>query len=457
MMLATPQVWPSTARAWWAVFVLLLCYLMSFVDRNILSLLVAPIRHDLGVSDTEMGLLLGPVFAFFYVLLGLPFGWLVDRRNRRNIIAGGLALWSLMTVLAGLAANFGELAAARVGLAVGEAGLMPAAFSLLGDYFPPERRGRAVGIFGVGGFTGIGGAYVAGGAILHVFAGVSQVSLPVFGTVALWQATLILVGLATSGLAVLMLSVMEVPRAGGPVTVPVGAPAGGNTTIFAYIGSNKRTFTTIYFAYTCVALIAFGWFAWLPSYFIRQFAMIPANAGLAIGSITTVAGVVGSVIGGILADRLTARGTVGGKFSIILIIWLGWIPATLGLLVSENLGVSLACVALFMFVDGIGLIQFGAVIQDMTPARLRGRAVAIWYLVTNIIGNGLGPVLIPLASDHLFSGPGATRYAMVLVTLPVLLIGLTLSLIGRRPYDVTRAALTVAAAPATRARVQEAT
>ena len=442
-MLATPQTWPSKSRAWWAVVVLLLCYLMSFVDRNILTLLVAPIRHDLAVTDTEMGLLLGPVFAFFYVILGLPFGWLVDRKNRRNIIVFGLVLWSLMTILAGLAANFGELAAARVGLAVGEAGLMPAAFSLLGDYFPPEQRGRAVGIFGTGGFIGIGGAYVVGGAILHVFAGVSQVTLPVFGTLALWQAALIIVGLATFVLAILMLSVMEVPRIG----VRDGPQAPDSVSIFAYMNRNRKSFATVYLAYTCVAMIAFGWFAWLPSYFIRQFAMAPANVGLAIGTISTIAGVVGCIIGGILADRWTRNGTTGGKFSVILIIWLGWIPATLGLLLFDNAIVSLACVGLFMFVDGIGLIQFGAVIQDMTPTRLRGRAVAIWYLVTGIIGNGLGPVLIPLASDHIFHDDQAVRYAIVLVTIPVLLFGLAMSLMGRRPFDVTRNALQQQAIP----------
>ena len=425
--------WPSAARAWWAVFVLLVCYLLMFLDRNILALVVGPIRQDLGVTDTQVGLLLGPVFGLFYTVLTVPFGWLVDRTNRRNIILFGVTFWGAMTVCAGYAATFGELAGARVGLALGEAALMPSVFSLLGDYFPPETRGRAVGVFGTGGFVGIGAANFVGGGILHMFGG-PQATLPLVGTIAVWKAVLILVGSGTLIAAILMLSVREAPRAHIALS---RSTAGKGESVLKYMGRHRRAFTYVYLAYGCVALIAFGWFAWIPSYFVRQFSMPPANVGIAIGAVSAVAGAIGCVIGGFIADRWTRNKVLGGKFSVLLILWAGWIPAVCGLLFFNNYFVSLVSVGLFMLADGIGLIQFGAVIQDMVPAPLRGRAVSVWYLVTGVIGT-LGPILIPLVNEHVLHSDQSMRFAIAAVTVPVILLGLLMSVLGRRWFDQAR-------------------
>lgn len=162
--------WPKASTAWYMVFVLMLAYILSFIDRVVLGLLVGPIRADLGISETQMSLLYGFVFAIFYTGVGVPIAWAIDRYNRRNIIAAGVAVWSAMTALCGVARGFIELALARIGVAVGEAVLSPATFSMAGDSFPEKKLGRALSVFVIGLPLGVGLALIIGGAVIQFVA-----------------------------------------------------------------------------------------------------------------------------------------------------------------------------------------------------------------------------------------------------------------------------------------------
>jgi MFS family permease len=202
----------NSGYAWYVVIVLMVIYTLSFIDRQILAFLVGPIRADLQISDTAIGLLGGFAFAIFYTLLGLPMGWLADRKSRRGLIAIGLVFWSLMTALCSLARSFGTLFAARIGVGVGEATLTPAAFSLIADYFPREKLARALSVYSMGILIGSGLAFIVGGAVVQAMNGMPALQVPVLGTMAPWRLTFLIVGLPGLAIALLLLTVREPVR-----------------------------------------------------------------------------------------------------------------------------------------------------------------------------------------------------------------------------------------------------
>ncbi len=427
--------YPSAGLAWYALFCLVLCYFMYFVDRNILTLLVAPVRRDLGINNSQMGILQGYSFSVFNGLMAIPFGWYADRRSRRNVLIFGIALWGLSTIASGFTTTFTELMLTRMGLGVGEAALMPAAFSLISGYFPKAQRGRAVGIFGVGGFGGIGLSYLIGGAVLATFRGVDTVTLPMIGTTSLWHAAFIAVGLTTLVLAVLIGTLREPPRRDDTAHAAVtGEP------FFRYLKQHWASFALVVGGYICLGFCAIGWFAWLPTYFIREFKMAPIDAGVQVGTVTTVSGVLGAIAGGYIADWMMRRGVRGGKLPTLTLMFVVWIPCALGILLSNDSRLSLLCVFVFTFADGVGFMQYGNVMQEMFPPHLRARSIAAWGVCSTVFSYGLGPLAFGLATDFVFPGDSGLRSAISLVSLPVMLLGLGLSWWGRRPYDRARVA-----------------
>jgi MFS family permease len=422
-----------TALAYYALIILMFAVFLSFLDRMILSLVIGPVRHDLHISDTQISLLIGGVFAVFYVLTAVPFGWLVDRTNRRNLLAVAMIFWGGMTVLSGFTTSFTELGLTRIGLALGEAALMPAAMSMIGDLFPTHLRGRATGAYTAAGVFGVGGAYVLGGLVLKAFQGVDVVSLPVIGNMALWQAAFVVVGLPTILLGLITFALPEPPRSRSQLT-PSKEPS---ASLIAYVKTNRKAFFYVYGNYIFVTLVAYAWLTWLPTFFIRKYAMTPATAGLSVGVVTLVAGVLGSIAGGALGDRWTVKGVRGGRFTLNMIMW-ATVPVLALCLLINNFYLSLACAGVFFFVDYVAYGSYGAVIQDMVPPPLRGQAVVLWYLITGLIGIGLGPVSIAVATQYLFGGDAGLPYAMAFVPLPSVVLGAILCWFGRNAFDDTR-------------------
>jgi MFS family permease len=428
--------YPSAGFAWYALICLLLCYFMYFVDRNILTLLVAPVRRDLGINDSQMGILNGYSFSVLNGLMAIPFGWYADRRTRRGVLVFGMALWGCSTIASGFTTTFTQLVLTRMGLGIGEAALAPAAFSLISDYFPKARRGAAVGIYGIGGFGGIGLSYLIGGMVLAYFRGVEKVALPVIGETTLWHAAFIVVGLITLLLALLMTSVREPPRIGSREQAGAGAE-----TFFGHMTKHWVAFWLVIGGYTCLGILAIGWFAWLPTYFIRVFKMAPITTGIEVGLVNTVAGVTGAVVGGYVADWMMRRGVRGGKLPTLAIMFTAWIPCAFGILLSESPTISLVCVFVFTFADGVGFMQYGNVMQEMFPAHLRARSIAAWGLCSSTIAYGIGPLLFGLSTDYVFQGDLGLRYTLGLVSLPIIAIGLACAWFGRKPYDRARLAV----------------
>ncbi|HJL81007.1 MAG TPA: MFS transporter, partial [Gammaproteobacteria bacterium] len=208
----TIQTYPSNKRAWYAVIILTIAYIVSFLDRQILALVVQDVKTDLDLSDTQVSLLLGFAFALFYTTMGIPIGRLADKKSRRAIIATGITIWCLMTAACGLARNYTQLFLARVGVGVGEATLSPSGLSMISDYFPAEKRGKALGFFNMGVSVGSGIAFIGGGQIIAYVSDAPPIILPYIGEIFAWQALFLLVGLPGLIVAVLMRTVKEPSR-----------------------------------------------------------------------------------------------------------------------------------------------------------------------------------------------------------------------------------------------------
>lgn len=428
--------YPAPAYAWYVVFTLLLVGITSFLDRYLISLLVDPIRRTLEISDTQVSLLQGAAFAVFYVAFGLPFGMLVDRSNRRNILVVGIALWSAMTFACGLAGNFWELFLARAGVGIGEACLAPAAFSLIADYFPPLKRGRAMSVYNMANYLGVGASLLVGGLVLRALGGATAINLPGVGDTLTWRAVFFIVGAPGLLLAALMFTVREEPRKVPPGAAGQHGPSFGD--FFAHLASDRTAYMLVYFVSAMTAFVGLTLAAWGPSFFIRTFAMKPAAAGLLIGPVNAVFGVTGCLASGWLSDRLIATGRMGGRFAVPL-IW--WPIALLGLAIlalTTSKDMAIVAFAIITFGSGLGLASVAPTIQDLTPNRLRGRAVSLHFIFSGLLGMGLAPTLIALVTDRILHDPLALRASLLLVLVPVALVSLCVTIAGQRAYDRAR-------------------
>ena len=332
---------PGGAYAWYAVFVLIVAYTFSFIDRQILTLLVGPIRESLQISDFQISLLHGLAFAIFYTTLGIPIGRLVDSRRRTTIIAIGIAFWSLMTAFCGLARNFGQLFLARIGVGIGEASLSPAAYSMLSDYFPPSQLPRALSLYTGAAHIGAGIATIAGGALIAL---APPMNIPGIGHLEAWQVVFILVGLPGLIVALWALTLREPKR--------MGLKAGGHPSlgeVFRYMNERRNAYGILIIGYSISGLMWNGSIAWLPTYFIREFGWTTSEVGLRYGLAVMIGGTLGVVLGGAIASGLRQRGVTDANIWIGLIALAVAAPAGIAGALADAPMVAYGCVAVFLF------------------------------------------------------------------------------------------------------------
>ena len=325
---------PGGRRSWYVVGVLSVAYICSFIDRSVLGLMVGPIKAELGINDTQFSLLHGFAFAIFYTLLGIPIAWLADRASRRNIIAAGIAVWSLMTALCGMARTFGAMFLARVGVGVGEAALSPAAYSMIADLFPREKLGRALGVYSSGVFIGIGLSFIISALLIGAL---ETVTLPVVGELTPWRMTLILVGAPGLVIAALCFTFREPRRLG---TRARGVPL---REVGRFFGQNASLYLLHFIAFSMLTLLFNAQMTWLAEYLIRIHGMDRSTAGPALGVIVTLFGGGGIICGGLYSDYLKRRGDNGGAIRAALLgaVLLLPIAATTTLMPSAGLSLVL--------------------------------------------------------------------------------------------------------------------
>ena len=427
----------NQAGAWYGLTVLLVAYTVSFIDRTILSLLVGPIKADLGISDTQLSLLHGLAFAIFYTILGIPIARLADRYSRRWIITVGVFVWSLMTAACGLARSFWMLFFARVGVGVGEAALSPAAYSMIADYFAPSRLGRALGIYSAGVYVGAGLAFMIGGAVIQLIADAPTLDLPIVGTVQMWQATFFIVGLPGILVAGLTLSMREPARRIGTKKAP-GAPAGPKPVsvaeLIAFLRAQRYTFGCHFLGYSLLALTFNGVIAWAPAYLVRVFDLSRGEIGAALGLSILVFGAIGIVAGGWVADALSRRGHADGTI-ITGVISAAGVSVSLPLaFTASSAAQTIFWMAPFMFFSSFAYGAAAAALQFVTPNQMRAQVSAIYLFVLNFLGIGLGPTAVAMVTDYVFEDESAVGVSIAVVGTAAAVIGGVVLHIGRRFY-----------------------
>lgn len=393
--------WPTPARSWFAVAVLTLGYVVSFVDRTILSLMIDPIKADLGLTDTQIALLQGLAFGLFYTAMGLPIGWLVDRVSRKRVIGVGVTVWCLATAACGLATSFWHLFVARMGVGAGEATLSPAAISMIGDNFPPERRAFPISVYSMASSIGAGLALMVGGAVIGAISSSPQVVLPIVGAVAPWQATFIIVGLAGLIVVLLLAFVTEPVRREVPVAGAVGAG------LVAHLKRHPAFHLRHLGGMALYCVLIYGVLSWMPAYFMRTFGWNAAEVGLRYGFVVLVFGGFGLSAAGWLASHLAQRGVEASSLKItgwsILIVTPFMIAACLAPTGWIALSILMPGMIAFTASGGIAV----AALCEAAPGTLRGRVAALYFFTLGIVGLTVGPVSVAVITEYVFRDPQA--------------------------------------------------
>jgi len=397
--------------SYYVVLLLMLTYILSFLDRVLISLLAEPIRAEFDLGDTEIGLLVGFGFVLFYTVLGLPFGAAADRTNRRNLIVMGLVGWSLATAGTGLVSGFGGLLLMRALVGVGEATLSPAALSTIADRFPPERLGFAISLYSSGVVLGGGLAMGFGGTIAE-WAARTSIDIPGWGPIGDWRLAMLLVGLLGIPLAVLLLATMrEAPRGTRLAEVPRMA------VLLATMRANAAAFATVFGGFGCLVIAGYIPMLWGPSLLARAHGLSAPEIGMALGIIVGLCGFAGVLIGGLVSDRMARRGIANAPVLLVLMTLPLQILSFGGAYLLADTRTVLILLGLGVFLSSmLGGLQ-ATTVQLLTPATMRGRAMAMYLLVVTLLGMGLGPLIVGLLSDHVFAALPAALATVSTVSL----------------------------------------
>jgi MFS family permease len=395
------------------------------MDRQFLTLLVEPIRHDLGLSDVAISLLQGLAFVLFYSIMSLPLAALADRYNRKNIIFAGIALWSFMTAMCGMANNFLSLFLVRLGVGVGEAALTPSALSIIADSFPRDKVTRAVGVFMLATQLGPGTALIFGGAIAAAFS--HPVTVPWLGTLKPWQIPFIVAGAVGIPFALLVGALKEPPR--NPATRKEGSIGALSRQIKTY----SRWYLALLGGTAVNATANFAALSWVPAIFMRVYGWPIGTVGLVNGIIVGVAGGAGNLTGTYLADRWR-RHEIATAIPRVMALGAGMsIPFALALL-THNIWAFLASLSLFCFFNSMPYGVCNAALQLTTPNRLRAKAAAINMLVSNLLAMVAGPTIVALITQYVLADPQRVAISVAITASGTGMIAVGLILSGFPGY-----------------------
>lgn len=389
---------------WYVVGVLTAVYASSQVDRQIMGMLLEPIKLELGANDTQMGFLVGLTFAVFYATLGMPIAMLADRSNRRNIVTAAISIWSAMTVVCGYAATFVQLALARIGVGVGEAGSSPPSHSMIADLFGPKERGTAMGVFALGVNIGLLIAYLGGGWLSEHYG---------------WRMTFVAVGLP--GLliaAILYFTVAEPKRGAIEVTTSTDNDAPKFRAVAGYMWG-VRSIRHLCIGAALAGFIGYGFVLWMPSFLVRSHGLSPSEVGLTLALFTGLIGAMGTFTAGKLADKLAER-DIRWRSWVVAAGKGGYVPFLAAVFMVDDLTTALILYTIPAFFGGFYLAPTFALIQSLVSLRMRALASSIVLFVLNIIGMGFGPQLVGVMSDWFAADYGKESLRMSLLVLSFL-------------------------------------
>lgn len=404
--------YPPRSVAWYAVFVLAFMYWVSILDRFIISLLVDPIKRDLGISDVQFGMLNGLAFALTFCLFGLVLGTLADRVSRRWVIYAGVSVWSLATAACGLAQQFWHLLLARVGVGVGEAALNPSATSMIADLFPRERLTTAMAIYGLGATVGAGCAYFFGGMIVDLVSHTDAIVIPVLGALRSWQAVFLIVGVPGVLFALLIFTVPEPLRRGQRKRDQSLSWPKAYGDLLKFIGSRRRFFRCHYIAFAFASSVVAGCGIWYPAHMGRTFGWSASHIGLALGVTLTAAAILSQVVTGRVVDAMFRRGVRDAQLRWYAGCLTAATPVGIVATTSANPWVFIICIGMFLTLISSLPTCAATALNLVTPNELRGTGIAFWTATSGLVGSASGPMLIAMFSEQLFTGPSGIGFGM---------------------------------------------
>lgn len=417
--------------AWYVVVILMLANVSSFIDRQILALLVAPIKRDMHLTDTQISLLMGLSFALFYTLFGIFIGHFADKYNRRNIIVGGITVWSLMTALCGGVQTYTQFFLARMGVGVGEATLGPSAYSIITDYFPKNRLARALSTYSMGVFLGSGLAILIGAALISTLPTTGMVHVLILGDIFPWQMLFIYIGLPGLVIALLIMTIKE------PIRRDAEQVVAAEPTLqeaFVIIWAKRKAYLLLSIATAFTAFVSYGSSAWIPTYFNRTFGWPMKEIGFKYGIVITIFATLGVLAGGWVADRYNKQGVANGKVRVGLAAGIGILLSAFIFLQSDPNIILLSIAFPAVCVS----FPFGAAvagIQELMPNRVRALASSIFLFFVNIIGMGGGPYTVAFFTDSVFHDEKMIKYSIIALYVVGGLATTVFYALALKPYE----------------------
>jgi MFS family permease len=399
--------------SWYVVFLLTFAYTVAFIDRQVLNLLVDPIKTDLLLSDVQVSLLQGLSFMVAYIIFGPIFGRWVDNGNRRNVLIFGVALWSSFTMLCGLCDEYWQLFLARAGVGAAEACLAPAGWSLIADYFSRKKLPRAMSIFMLGPSLGAGMALIAGGLVI-ASVGTLSTWLPILSTLTTWQVTFIMVGLPGLLLAVWLMTVKEPPRT-NMVSVAEEDRNYSLREVLGFFWINRAFYLRFFIGMSLLAIVVYGFPTWMPAYLMRHYGADPSTVGLQYGAQVLIIGAIGIYSGPWMERWLIKRGYPDSPVRCAMLCSLAMLIGCVTFAFTTSYGSALAVAAVINLFYALPQAVAASALQIATPNRMRGLAVSIYYFLISVFGLGVAPSIIALVTDHVLKDPAGVGLSLAIV------------------------------------------
>ena len=408
--------YPAKKHSYSAVAILTLAQIFAFIDRQIPSMLVEPIKQDFNLTDSQIALLGGAAFSIFYAIMALPIGYAVDRYQRTKVLGTGIFLWSLMTALAGLANSFGKLFGARIGVAVGEAVMAPISVSLVSDSFPENKQGKPMGIITAGVYIGIGITLLGGGFLIDYLTSIGGITLPLIGYLKPWQATFMIVGIPGLVLAIAAFYLKEPQR----LEEQIDTQLKDRKNVFLHLKEHRKTLIPMFGGLIFMALIFYSFSFWAPTMMIRTFDISLTEVGFVLGMITIISSITGTIAAGSAVDYLRNKNYSDAPVRAAMIAVILALPPIISLsFVQSELGAWI-CIALYLlFISSFAPLGLLA-ISGVSTGNVKGQTAAIHAFLMMAFGLSLGPQLTAFFTDFVFVDPNLLINSVSLTGLIVL-------------------------------------
>jgi MFS family permease len=401
-------------QAWWMVVVLFVLYVFSWLDRLIVSMLVTPMKAHLMLSDVQVSMVTSTSFAIFYAVFGLPLGWAADRYSRRWIIFCGTLLWAAATTACGFAQTYEQLLVARIFVGVGEAALLPSAYSLIADGFPPRLLTRATSTFQMAGKVGSATAFGLGGVAIAFAAAHVGVHIPFHGPAQPWQLVMMMVGAPGVVLAFLAFSFADPGRNGGPAAARSG---GSNRAVLAaFVRANWPLLVLMLIGTSSLAICGYSMTNWVPAYIERHFGWPPQRYGPTL-SVMNLVSALSLVINGWIVDRLFARGMKDAHLRFYSWLILGLLPVVCAMFFASSVWLFLVGYCLAQFITVPFMVYVSSVMALIAPSAVRAQLLAFFLFVFTIVGLGAGPAMVAGLTEYVFRSEALLGYSLAVVVI----------------------------------------